>query len=160
MLRVSWHYEKGLEKCFVLLLFALENAFFPASLCELVLLVVAFGGLELNFWCTSLPFLDCFCVFSCAFQCKWHFSLGQSPFVFMPKSIRFQAKVHSSLAGMSFAFKPKSDLLQFKGWFTLSRIPFFFDSNVIPLLIKSKFTSDAQAFCSFVSSCTSFLLST
>lgn len=147
-------------KRFVLLLFALKNAFFPASLCELVLLVVAVGGVELNFWCASLPFSDCFFVFSCAFQGKCHFSLGQSPFVFMPKPIRFQAKVHFSLAGMSFAFKPKADLLQFKGRFTLSRIPFFFSSNVIPLLIKSKFTSDAQAFCSFASSCTSFLLST
>lgn len=149
-----------MEKCFALPHFALKNAFFPTSLCELVLLVVAVGGMELSFWCTSLPFLDCFCVFSCAFQGKWHFSLGQSPFVFKPKSIRFQAKAHFSLAGMSFAFKPKADLLQFKGWFTLSRIPFFFNSNVIPLLIKSKFTSDTQAFCSFVSSCTSFLLST
>lgn len=132
----------------------------PASLCALVLLVMAVGGMELSFWCTSLPFLDCFCVFSCAFQGKWHFSLGQSPFVFMPKSIRFHAKAHFSLAGMSFAFKPKAVLLQFKGHFTLSRISFFFDSNVIPLLIKRKFTSDTQTLCSFASSCTSFLLST
>ena len=159
-MRASWRYEKGLEKCFFLLLSALGNAFFPASLCELVLLVVAVGRVGLSSWCTSLPFLDCFCVFSCAFQGKWHFSLGQSPFVFMPKSIRFQAKAHSSLAGMSFAFKPKAVLPQFKGQFTLSRIPFFFDSNVIPLLIKSKFSSDAQTLCSFASSCTSFLLST
>lgn len=149
-----------MEKCFALLHFALENAFSPASLCELALLVVAVGGLELNFWCTSLPFLDCFFVFSCAFQGKWHFSLDQSPFVFKPKSIRFQTKAHFSLAGMSFAFKPKADLLQFKGRFTLSRISFFFDSNVIPLLIKRKFSSDAQTLCSFASSCTSFLLST
>lgn len=149
-----------MKKCFALLLFALENAFFPASSCELVLLVVAAGGLELNFWCTSLPFSDCFCVFSCAFQGKWHFSLGQIPFVFKPNSIRFQAKAHFSLAGMSFAFKSKSVWLQFKGRFTLSRIPFFFSSNVISLLIKSKFSSDAQTLCSFASSCTSFLLST
>ena len=142
-----------MEKCFDLLLFTLGNAFFPASLCELVLLVVAVGRVELSSWCTSLPFLDCFLrVFLCFSR--------QMAFLFRPKPIRFQAKAHFSLAVMSFAFKPKSALHQFKGRFTLSRIPFFFSSNVIPLLIKSKFTSDAQTFCSFASSCTSFLLST
>lgn len=84
----------------------------------------------------------------------------QMAFLFRPKSIRFHAKAHFSLAGMSFAFKSKSVWLQFKGRFTLSRIPFFFSSNVILLVIKNKFTSDTQAFCSFASSCTSFLLST
>ena len=76
-------------KCFFLLLSALGNAFFLASLCELVLLVVAVGRVELSSWCTSLPFLDCFCVFSCAFQGKWRLSLGQSPFLFSRNVIRF-----------------------------------------------------------------------
>ena len=41
LLCVLWHYEKGVEECFALLLFALENAFSPASSCDLVLKVAA-----------------------------------------------------------------------------------------------------------------------